>query len=880
MSDDEIEDMMWKQKAALKQVRADYEARLQRSESFKRTLEDLQEAPHEMQIATLAARQEISVRRRNLDEAMMRGEDELARMHKLLASRHMGHQIAKQLAEEAAAELAQLRRSKGHVSSKVAEEVLTEQKKRIAALRADTQAQDDRLLRLGADLKSVLDFMVRVNIDAAGGPNQRLSREALLSEKVKSEIKLSDIGKAYLEELLSKYEVGLAERRGEKPPSASVAKGSNATGTPAAGATPSLSASTAALLQRRPPPELPKHELPTSSFAEERQLLRSRLAEEMQQVASVLVNEASRDGQKEPAHEELLRAAAWGEVATVQELLQLARDSSTNAAGSALLCKWTAWHSAAAHGQASVLEFLTGIPMPVEASSSSSGIDSEALGRRTAGGFPPLAVACLRGHAGTVRCLLRARACLDDRDDRGNTALHWAAATGSDKTAREMALVLLEAGADPFTCNSCGQTPDLAGLQELALNSAVGSFKSSEPSSTTESARPVAMQGASSSAAGEEPSGSAAQEAYHCIRAEQENSSNGTSSGFLSSTFGMSSKSVQPRDNAGIMRRANARNCIAMSQDEQDGGVWSDRVTNYTHAGLKNAISFEASWCSPTNEQLNKQVLVITSERLLLLLQTNNGSGADSMSDWSVAYSTALTALSSVVVLGRSDGLLVIRAKGSTDLLLHLAAGPRERFLKEVPAAVAACTPLVTRSSQGNNPSQLAVRSSSSVEQLLDCSSGDEKPIAAVAFVEPEVFLLLPWAPSSLLHSIGSELMLFGFLDLQKRSQPKAAGSGVCWRWQRYFFLLKGGPHGERRLGWCHYPNSETWVNSVAVSRITQIRQVVPQSGDLCLDIQCQPSVQRDAASEATAPAALMLRALSAPSRDNWFAEIKTMLTG
>ena len=125
-------------------------------------------------------------------------------------------------------------------------------------------------------------------------------------------------------EILKKYEVFLdtssapdAERLARAAPAARTAHG----------------------LQLRPPPPLPSHEAPTTSFAAERQLLRSRLMVEMQRVAKVLAKESAPRGA-----EELLRAAAWGELRSLRHV-ELDMESKEE------LCGWTAWHSAAAHGQ-------------------------------------------------------------------------------------------------------------------------------------------------------------------------------------------------------------------------------------------------------------------------------------------------------------------------------------------------------------------------------------------------------------------------------------------------------------------------------------------------------------------------------------------------
>ncbi|CAJ1358771.1 unnamed protein product [Effrenium voratum] len=176
-------------------------------------------------------------------------------------------------------------------------------------MRQDAKAQDEKLLALGADLRSVLDFMVRVNIDSRGGPSRRLAAE--LAPELR-QLGLTEVGKAQLAELLKKYEVYLERYSQDSTPG--LLESAVQASAPAA-------ALSAAQMQRRPPPPLPNHETRSASFSQERQLLRSRLVEEMHKVAAVLANDATMPRGEAQAcqHEEMLRAAAWGELRTLQD---------------------------------------------------------------------------------------------------------------------------------------------------------------------------------------------------------------------------------------------------------------------------------------------------------------------------------------------------------------------------------------------------------------------------------------------------------------------------------------------------------------------------------------------------------------------------------
>ncbi|CAE7375566.1 Sqstm1, partial [Symbiodinium microadriaticum] len=193
---------------------------------------------------------------------------------------------------------------------------------------------------------------------------------------------------------------------------------------------------------------------------------------------------------------------------------------------------------------------------------------------------------------------------------------------------------------------------------------------------------------------------------------------------------------------------------------------------------------------------------------------------------WSVAEGVALSGLRQVIVPQRCETLLLIRIRSSADILLNFPPGSRDAFLEELwQAMVRAGWPglHVTESdSPDEPPKDFVVVDPDAVLPLLDLSGQrQEAAVGTLAFVEPNVFALLPRASASLLLS-GAETARFGFMDLQRRVQPKAAGAGVCWQWQRHFFVLKAGRLNDRCIGWCRHPNSEKWSGQVLLQNITQ----------------------------------------------------------
>lgn len=821
LSLEELEDGVLLQKVLVKQLRADYAVRLERSEVMDRELKELGSDPGILQMKVAEAKRQSEELLALANREAMRAEDGLGRVWRLYQSRSQSQLLAQQLAKRSRSDLEALRRSRGHVEKEVAAEVLSDQRRRIEMLKAEAAAQDEKLLSLGADLRSTLDFMVRVNLDARGA---RRPKELGQLPELQA-LNLSEVGQGHMAEILKKYEVYLENSRAN-PEALHRAALRHGLSVPAA-------QHAAQQMQRQKPLPLPSHEEATESFAEERRLLRARLMEEMQKVAQVLAEESKSEG-----HEELLRAAAWGEERTLRELLGLQLAMRQD------LCGWTAWHSAAAHGQEKVIALLCELlPDSIDASADC--------------GLTALGMACLRGHVGTARCLVQSGCSLFSRDVRGNSCLHWAAASSS---AGKLAELLLNASADPFACNGSGQLPDIPNLQELALQRAARAAPA--PATATTKAERATAGGAalafgarpplSSGMAPSAPSPRAAPK-FAYIRVEAK-----PSGGLLSSLV-----SLKPplRDRANVCRHHDAKRVLHLSPAEENVGIWSDWVTNFTHAGLEHAVAADAPPSSdPTNSSCNTQALVLTSERLLFLRCVRSARSPNAT--WSVAMGVALAQLRQVILPRRSDSLLLLRVHHSSDELLNFQSSSRDAFLEELwQCMVRAGWPGRLLGEDEDNevaPKDFVVLDPEPVMPLLDLGSEREAAKGTLAFLGQDFFALLPRAPSSLLLS-GAETVCFGFLELQLRRQPKEAGAGVCWQWQKFFFIAKGGRHHERCLGWCLHPNCEKWTGHILVQKITQVRSVRGKSGEACLVLQSEGQLGPTA-----------LKARHSRERDEW----------
>jgi len=651
-----------------------------------------------------------------------------------------------------------------------------------------------------------------VNIEAGGGPSPSLRKEDMLPRHVRLELRLGTYGQACVADLFRKYKVcmrRMGAEGGEEEGSSDGGGSSSSRDSPAAPNCPSRMSSAEEM---------------TASFRHEAQLLRRACTNEMRQVAVALSEDSQAVPRRQWAEREFLRAAAWGDKETLEELMpSMAREAGADAA----LLGWTAWHAAAAHGQACSVAVLQG--------GARRDHPAQGLEKPTACGMVPLCVACLQGHAEAVRALLLAEASVDVRDSRGNSPLLWASAATKVESAKAIVQALLRARADPSVCNRSGQQVDLPSLLPTA---------------------PSASSGSGIGHGGRERSNSDAaeqeeHEPYYCVRAT--GACQAEEQGFFAKTVSRLKPPI--RDSLGFLRKADAKVLSLLGQDEVELGVWSTWATNYTHAGLTTLLEDCHPDNGPTHPSRSRQALVLTSERVLLL------DGAS----WGLMEMIDLTDIHKLITPSCSETVLLLRLRRRPDVLLDVAE--RKRFLHEVQLAISeARWPGGGREIQ--DPSRVVLTANELAIPLLD-SSGSRA--GTLAFVELDVFLLLPHAPHSLLLS-GVPTITFGFLDLQRRLQPRAAGAGVVWRWQRYFFVLKDGRGSDRCLLWCHHPNAAHAVDSVPISNISQVKFIDASHGDYCLIIE--RSAQGSGGSILPA---LTLRARSVKDRQDWANAIRSL---
>eukprot|EP00927_Polykrikos_kofoidii_P000254 TRINITY_DN10102_c0_g1_i2.p1 TRINITY_DN10102_c0_g1~~TRINITY_DN10102_c0_g1_i2.p1 ORF type:complete len:739 (-),score=128.66 TRINITY_DN10102_c0_g1_i2:134-2233(-) len=207
----------------LNQLRADYAARVQRSADLQAAVDArravLARGTETLDAALASISADVQDGGRTLCRQRMAGEDSIARGRRMTAARDEEIRFLEKRVQEEKEGYLRALHAKGPVSTSVVEEVLQERARQIVALKTNVTSQEEALRRLNADLRRILDFMMRVNIEAAGGPAYDLGKEDFLPGDVLDQLNLSPNGQGCVKGLVKKYEVCMAEcQTGAMPP--------------------------------------------------------------------------------------------------------------------------------------------------------------------------------------------------------------------------------------------------------------------------------------------------------------------------------------------------------------------------------------------------------------------------------------------------------------------------------------------------------------------------------------------------------------------------------------------------------------------------------------------------------------------------------------
>ncbi|CAE8696709.1 unnamed protein product, partial [Polarella glacialis] len=779
------------------------------------------------------------------------------------------------------------------------EEALRAADREASELQVDVQRREKAIDSLNLDLQHALEYMIQTNINAAGGPTPYLTSEDFLPSSVRDHLGLGKYGADYLARLLRKFELEMASGACQEPSKHSLGdafrNSSNAAPGPLPpdptplsphgatnnlplvaadwegdweedGADPDVWNSPMETDQstRLPRPASFGSDLgpPSHSLEEEGRLLHEGLAAELQQLTDSLASGPGSAGAKQPLWEVMMAAARGDELAVKAWLPKLGAKGLSRGMGGGDEADfeklgWTAWHVAAVHGRCGVLECLK------EDMVQRATHHRLALGQPTSGtGLPPLGIACLAGEVRSARSLLLGMAPIHARDARGNTPLLWAQMGGR---ARELVPLLLAAKADPEASNDSGQRADVEMLQQAAA-SARHPGSSWRPSACEADA--VASSAASLLTGGSlidggtgarpksrsrdprnaEPGGPWADhtiEPYHLIRAGGVEPDMNKS--FLVSTLRMLKAPV--RDSLAFAKNSQAMTQAQLSAEEKALGVWSEWVTNYTHAGLSAAVDAEQAAGDPANQLKSRQAFVLTSERVLLFNAKTS----------SLVQVIALSEIAEIAFSSYCATVLVLRLHRHADIVIDVAASSRPRLLDELQLAVNHVNSRWGGADFGGGL-QL-VQECEPIAELLDAS---RQKAGMLAWVEVNLFLLLPWQPNSLLLA-GGDCFCFGLLDLHQQGRDKHS------IWKPYFFILKSSPGEGRKLFWCRHPSDEVCAGLAHVRDITAVQPLNTPSGEVCLIVDYKSGDRAEL---------LTLRANSVQNREDWIVSIRTMQTG
>jgi len=908
---------------------AEYEVEVQQCADLRDALEERElalanaQAPIDAQLEE--ARTILEAIQREEDATQMRVEDEVGHGVRLLEAQDKAiATLEVQLHEQQKGYEALRSAAALPAQDTDIEAALKAADREMSELLASVQRREDTISSLNSDLRHALEYMIAANVESAGGPRPELSREDFLPARVREHLGLSHWGETHLSILFKKYELIMSEMK-ESPfqPDGSIRPsdaGSRLASdkqamlhpmpkTSARGALgahadvflgghgrhslPSQLTSARNQLRQRSLSDM--HQAPTfpdasldggrcswdgspegevetlvaagpeegdsdiwaaasedgdddavaplhvratstesaveaakfegprsASFAEESGILREAMAQELLQLADTLAPavDSKNAYSSEPACE-LLRAAAQGDEAAVRRWLpQVPAVASTS--GEPFL-GWTVWHVAAAYGQCGVLDLLK------EDTFQKGSHHFAVLNHRTRMGLPPLGVACVTGRVEAARSLIMGMAPVDVRDVRGNTPLLWAATGGQ---ARALVPLLLDARADAEASNYSGQKPDVAPFS--------GSGPSAHSVATAKSQK-AHMTDAPTEKLGE---------AFHLVRAGGSQATSVPEPSLMSMAVGL--LRTPPRDAAGFFRNAKAWQSAQLSAEERTVGVWSDWVTNYTHAGLLAALEVGNPSADPTATHRSRQAVVLTSERLLFFHAKS----------WSLTQVLALSELSELTISSFSVSVVIIRMHRLTDIVLDVATSARSRLLDELQRAAGAVAATWGGADFGDS---LAVRHST--EPIVELYDERRNCVGTLAYVEADIFLLLPYAPNSMLLQ-GGDTFFFGLLDLHQDNA--GAPPGQAWRWLSCFAMVKSSPGQGRRLVWCSHPNDEDCLGSVPLACIQAVQPLDTPRGEHCFVLDCRADGNRSAC-------ALTFRAGSAQSREDWVVSVRTV---
>lgn len=890
--------------AELARLRKEYDAEVVTCADLR---EQLEEKDAQINEVTEPLREELVKMKAKLEAAalaesrtMMHIEDELARSDRLIGARGREIQFLERRLHLLQQSYQQILRDDQDLPDTEAEEALRSTDKEVSVLQQDVQRREKEISALSLDLKNLLDYMICVNIEAAGGPADDLGPEELLPIDVREHLNLSEHGKSHLSLLLKKYELHMLEGDGKEsfsqgkddamqslprpspksrsrvsdgnqlvrgeglfsqslmPELPEFRSGNQKLGSEVIEHAPIVAAGLGeeemeadwewqddvpedgveeSIRQAAPAPSIEGNadDTPNAvSFNEERQLLREGLAEEAQQVATALGMGTDDVAQQRPLFK-FLRAVASNDHVLVHELLPKFVNAGADEDDQSLF-GWTAWHIAAWSGHTTVLECLK------EDVYQRGAHHLDALSRPTAMGMPPLGVACLRGQVDAVRSLLLGMAPVDARDVRGNTPLLWALA--GEQTERLVPL-LLATRADPTLRNNSGYALDVSEFATAGFSDSPFENMRGEPARSDNST--VIADDADIGDLSEP-----IMEPYHHLFAI--GAQPAEEGGLLSKTINL--LKAPSRDAAGFSKSERAKSLARLTAGELECGVYAEFVANYTHAGLQSSVEIGQPSADPASPDRNRQTLVLTSERLLLF----------NAASWNLVQVIALSEILQIIISSYSDTMLILRMHRMPDVLLDIA--PRARFLKELQLA----TQRIVAQWGGTADFSGVVQVQNEAEPLIALMDEWRKRIGTVAFLEQDVFLLLPFVHNSVLMSDG-EVFFFGFLDLHHSLAAKRRGGGSAWnwKWQTYLFILKSGPGQVRKLEWCRHPNDTKSIGSVQVDKIREALPLdMPDQEGACLIIDFEGSSGLEA---------MTLRARTPNNREDWITSIRTMQT-
>mmetsp|Transcript_16065 Transcript_16065/g.40850 ORF Transcript_16065/g.40850 Transcript_16065/m.40850 type:complete len:1046 (+) Transcript_16065:43-3180(+) len=821
--------------AELRQMRSNYDARVLRCSDLATEAESRME-----QVQKLRAH--IYHSDRELERTCMQNEDKMHGFVRLLARKRDEIKFLDDRLNMLAAQHERLLTSREPVSESALEVAMLEKDKKMSAMDEHNRAQARVLQQVRNDVRSCLDFMIRTNIEAAGGPSKQLTDDDFLPPAVVEHLELSPEGDGIFHTLLKKYAQFCRNGRPPRAAAPAISDDEDENEQRPTFVVNAMTPSTKEAAATPPPPPAAATEAPVAAAAAEQAPAASKPSEGF---FSTMREFILRPRVKPP-----VRARQPAPVEAPQNNPTAEDESTTGSAP-------------AAESMASVVSAEAGRCRDLSALM--EGLEAE---QRKWVSESDRRMEAPQDALHTLETSLSAQFGQRAPSSQGSDSPVSGTSAGAGEHVQSRSAMVTEVPVIqvpesellPFDSvfSTSAVAERLAGLtaepqiEDLDATACEASHCASDDGGADENGptvdpEPVPLPKIAQEAASPVP-GATRSDPYRVVETTALHAKQDP--GLLSSAWAMLEK--KSKDLEGVLKNARAKAVLGCSALEQQQEVLSCACCNYTHAGVEAAAATAESHVSPLDEVRRKQVLVLTCERVVLLQ-------ADS---FDLRLEMPLSNLRYCLIAPFSASVFVLRRTEGPDLLLDTQS--REDFFQHLRKCLEFCEDHPRRFGEPVDEWP------NTIVPLLG-TKRDGGPVAAAAFLQYEVFLFLPWHSNSCL--MRGDTFFFGFLYLHEQRAGDAADSPYTrsqagqWRWSLLFFMLKTST---RELVWVHHPSDTEPAGSIKVDNIQSLHSLDSPTGEFCFILNC--TGVNDATEDGH-----VLRSVDPRNREDWIVSIRSL---